>query len=275
MVLSAWLQFIATILVLIGSAIFSSGTLNGVSAGAIVLLTGFTMWGHAILIAFGISYIVSTVVVLMPDVLQRQYAWSGIVATLFLLVQFILLNLGSVLLVVRDPPGVWLTAGLLYLIGSIYGLVGWAISHHGAYGYFTPILGFVTGALATSTALAGLGVGAGLGAATGAGLGAGATMAGKGVPGGYGTTGAVPGTTMGTSGAMPGTTMGTTGMSVGPGTTGYSTTPTSGLGSTVPMMGTTGTTPTNLTGMSAVPGGTTPSGLATTQAPMTTPQVAV
>lgn len=68
-----------------------------------LLLIGFTIWGHAVLIQFGVSYVISTVAVLMPDFRQRQYAWSAITSLLFLLVQFILYNLASVLLVVRDP----------------------------------------------------------------------------------------------------------------------------------------------------------------------------
>jgi hypothetical protein len=184
---AAWLQLLAAVTVLIGSAVFSGGSLSAASAGAILLLIGFTIWGHAILISFGISYIAATVVTLMPDVAHRRYAWSGITATLFLLVEVILLNLASILLVVRDPPGIWLTAGLLYLVAALYGLVGWSVSSRGSYGYFSPILGFTTAAYMTTGALGGTGLLAGA---------AGGALAAKAVGGGPGvgaSSGAAPG----------------------------------------------------------------------------------
>ncbi len=148
------------------------------------------------------AYMVSTVVAVMPDYRQRQHAWSGTTSLVFLLVSFLLFNLATVLLVVRDPPGIWLTAGLLYLIASIYGLVGWAIAIHGVLGFFTPLWGFVSTAAMTSGALAGVGLGAAAGVPAGAALGAG--MAAKPAVAGMGASGAAaplaPGPTAGVGG---------------------------------------------------------------------------
>lgn len=138
-------------------------------------LCSFTIWAHAVIIAFGVSFVVSTMTPLMLDYRQRQYAWNGLVSTLLILVQFILISLGAVLLVVRDPPGIWLTCALLWTVASIYGLFGWMLHLRGTWGFFTPVLGFGTAAYGTST-LGGAAGGAGAGMATGA-LAGGATGA--------------------------------------------------------------------------------------------------
>lgn len=53
-VAGAALQLLATCLVLIGSALWAGDTWTLVSAGAIVLCIGFTLWGLAMLIALGV-----------------------------------------------------------------------------------------------------------------------------------------------------------------------------------------------------------------------------
>lgn len=106
-ILAAWVQIVATILVLIGSCVWAGGSLDSWAAGvrtpestpriclpyalaaltassqhttlslqAILLLIGFTLWGHALLAAFSISYVVSTVVPLMPDYKQVGAMYS-------------------------------------------------------------------------------------------------------------------------------------------------------------------------------------------------------
>jgi hypothetical protein len=259
-IFSAWTQLFGTILVLIGSIVFSGGSLGAVGAGAVLHLIGFTMWGIAILIAFGIAFVVSTTVAIMPAYGERIYAWSNIVALVFLLLNVILLNLGAVLLTVRDPPGIWLTAGLLYLIAAVYGTIGWFTATRGSYGYFTPILGYATAAAMTSGALGAGALGAGaLGA--GAGLGAGAAMAGK--P--YSSAG-VPGTTMGGA-AVPGTMAGAVGPTMGATTPGMGMATTPAM-ATTPGMGGVGTSAATTPTMGGAP-------MISSAPPATVPQVPV
>lgn len=220
LLISAWLQLIAVVLVLVGSAIFGGGSLDDASAGAIVMLLGFTMWGHAVLISYGVSYVVSTTVAFMTSPLERSYAWTSIASLIFVLVQLVLLNLATVLLVVRDPPGMWLTAGLLHLVASVYGLAGWATAIRSSTAFFAPVvLGF-----ATSTALLAPVGGVGAGAALGTTAAGGAVMGGAGpkggamAPAGLGGGGAgwrgsaaAPATAVAATAADPGGTVGSTG----------------------------------------------------------------
>lgn len=164
-IVGAALQLVGTIFVLIGACVLAGSTAGTVSAGAILLLIGFTLWAHGIIAAFGVAFVVASMAPVMNDFRQRQYSWNGLVSILLILVQFILISLGCVLLIVRDPPGIWMTCALLWTVACVYGLFGWLLNIRGTWGFFTPILGFGTAAYATSGTLAGAGMGAGAGAA--------------------------------------------------------------------------------------------------------------
>lgn len=98
-IVAAIVQLIATTIILIGSCVWSGSSLNSWSAGAMLLLIGYTLWGHALVAAFSIAYVVSTVVPMMPDYKQRRYAWASVTSTLVLVVSMILMNIACILLV--------------------------------------------------------------------------------------------------------------------------------------------------------------------------------
>lgn len=148
--LAKWYIFASLLLltgyisVFIGSCIFSGGSLSATGAGAILILIGFVLVTLAILILFAIAYIVSTVVTWMASYRERLYTWHNATSLLPLVVQYLLFNVASVALVVRDPPGIWLVAGLLFLVGSVYGIFGWLLNMIGSRHYFAPVLGYAT-----------------------------------------------------------------------------------------------------------------------------------
>jgi hypothetical protein len=102
---SAFLQLVGTILVLVGSAVFTGDNLSDAGAGAIIWLIGFTLWMFASLMEFGVALMVATAVVLMPTMLHRNRAWHGLLSSLLLLISLIFFALGSILFIARDPPG--------------------------------------------------------------------------------------------------------------------------------------------------------------------------
>lgn len=148
-VTAAVLQLLATILILVGSAVWSEDNLDGVSAGAIVLLTGFTLWMASILISLATHVAVSTVLHHVSSFSSRKHAWSELASSTFLLVAFTLYLLASIALVVRDALGAYLLSAILYIVGSVYALAGWAAAMRGAAAFTHPLYGYTTAAYAT------------------------------------------------------------------------------------------------------------------------------
>lgn len=175
LIFGAVMQLIGTLLILIGSCVVGGSTLSSVSAGAILMFIGFSMWALNVLIALGVNWTVASMAAAFPLPRQRQYAWSAFTSTMFLLVQTLLYVVGSVALIVRDPAGLWLAAGLYFLVGSIYGTWGWMGQMRGGFGYYTPVMGLMNAGLVGTGA--GVGAGVATGAATGAVAGAGTAAA--------------------------------------------------------------------------------------------------
>jgi hypothetical protein len=192
---AAWLQLVATVILLIGAAVLVGGGLNNVGAGAVLFLIGFTLWTIALLSFFTVAFVISTVAPLMPLPLMRQFAWGSATSTLVLVTGMILYNVASISLVARDPPGLMLVAAIIYVIGSVYLLFGALLSMRDNATMYTPFwnaarlypgVGAGAAALATGAALgagAGAGMGAGMGAATAKGMGPGVGTGGVVGPG--------------------------------------------------------------------------------------------
>jgi hypothetical protein len=159
LLVSSWVQLISVLLLLIGSAIMVGGGTTNASGGAILLLAGFVLWGTATLALFGTSFVISTTVVGMETPTQKQFAWGSTTATLVNAVALLLLVVGSVALVVRDPPGLYYTGAVLYIVGASYLVFGTHMLSRETSQFFTPVLGFVStfpfSGTTTTTAAAG------------------------------------------------------------------------------------------------------------------------
>jgi hypothetical protein len=96
LILSAWLQFIGTALVLIGSAIFFGNNLDTTSAGAILWFIGFGIWALASFIIYSVNQMVNGMTVIMPSMSQRYMSWHASMSTLAVTIALIFFVLGSV-----------------------------------------------------------------------------------------------------------------------------------------------------------------------------------
>ena len=225
-IMAAWIQLISTILILIGSAIMTGGTLSTAGSGAIVLLCGFVLWTMAVLFNFAVSYVISTVVALMTTPFQKQYTWGSTTSLVVMLIALILYIVGTIALVCRDPPGFFYIGAIIHLIASTYMVFGTYILSSESYGNYTSIMSFATAIPIATTVGAGALAGGAMGATAAKGMGPGTGM------GGTAMTGGMPGTIGSTTtGTMPGT-MGSTTTGTMPGTVG-STTTTGGMGGPV------------------------------------------
>lgn len=111
-------MLLGSCLLLIGSAIFLGEGFNDLSAGSILWLIGFFLWGVGSFYALALALMALSVTPMMWDMRQRYRAWKGAHGALVLLVSTIFLQLGALLWIIIRPPGSWLLAALLYLLGS-------------------------------------------------------------------------------------------------------------------------------------------------------------
>lgn len=148
LVRSAWLQFIATIGILVGSAIFIGTGFSDVSTGAILWLIFFGVWAVSAFITTGVALMVLSVTPFMPDMMQRYRSWHGLLNALGLLISMIFFCLGAILWITIRPPGAWLIASLLYLTGSVFLTLTFANHLLTTYAYYVPVSGFLTAATA-------------------------------------------------------------------------------------------------------------------------------
>jgi osmotically inducible lipoprotein OsmB len=196
-VIGAVAQFIGFILVFIGACVFSGGDLDTVSAGAILFMIGFSLYTLHVLIMLGVAWTNATLAAIFTDPRQRNYAWVHKTSHVPLLIQSLFYLIGSITLVVRDPQGLWLGGGILFIVASVYGFWGWLGQMRAGYTFYAPTLMYMTPAYMGQGFMPGAATGAAVGGATG-------MAAAKGMGGGAATgagTGAATGAA--TSAAMP------------------------------------------------------------------------
>lgn len=98
----------------------------------------------ALLFQFAVSFIASTAVAIMITPSQKLYSWGSTTAFIVLIVANVLYIVGTIAMVVRDPPGLFYIGAIIHLIASTYMVFGSYLLSRESYGNFTPILSFVT-----------------------------------------------------------------------------------------------------------------------------------
>lgn len=143
-------QLAGTILVLIGSCFLAAGSrhnyvdLGYLSTAGILLLIGFTLWAHALLIIFAIGLVIGSMVPIMPSLREREYSWRTVTSSFLIVLGFSLIGLACVNLILRDATGYYLTSALLFLCGSIIATTGLLLMLRSTHQFYIPVWHYTT-----------------------------------------------------------------------------------------------------------------------------------
>lgn len=159
LILSAWLELLGSIVLLVGSAFYLASrdepNEDQASAGTILWLIGSFIFLVGILLQTIMALIVAAVTALMAEMLHRQRAWFSIAATIMSMVGWVIFTVGAAAMVVMRGPGFLLFGSLLWLAASGLWVVAGLTRMFGTWYYFAPILSFATAAAAVSSIVAG------------------------------------------------------------------------------------------------------------------------
>jgi hypothetical protein len=149
---SAWLAFIATILLLIGSAIWLGATTDITTAGSILWLIGYSLLLLAFLLSFGLALTIGTVVALMTHLNPRYRAWHSMQAHAILVAGSLLFVVGACAFILVTGEGFWHYASLLWIVASSLYIIAWYIHMKATYSHFTPVYSFLGTGITAATA---------------------------------------------------------------------------------------------------------------------------
>lgn len=155
---AAWLAFIASIVILIGSAIWLGATTDITTSGSILWLIGYSLLLVSFLLSFGLSLTIGTVVALMTHLNPRYRAWHAMQAHAILVAGSLLFVVGAAGFILVTGEGYWHFASLLWIVAASLYMIAWYIHMKATYSHFTPVYSFlgtgITGATAPVVAAA-------------------------------------------------------------------------------------------------------------------------
>ena len=141
----AWFEFLASLTLLVGSAIFLGGSgssslsIPGIwasagvaSAGAIIMAVAISMWCLGASVRMIHSLIVVSVVAQMPDLVYRQRAWIDISSSALLVSGTWFWLIGAVATIVLTAPGFLLFGSIMWMFAALVLLAAFTVKALGA-----------------------------------------------------------------------------------------------------------------------------------------------
>ena len=150
-VLCAWLELLAAVLLLIGAAIYTAadeGRINAGTTGGILFLLGAFVLLMSQSMLMVVALVVGSVTSLMPDMALRQRAWCSIASQLLFLLGLNFFVLGAIAYVLQS---LGLYGSILWLVASATWLLAFSVRMAGTWHFFVPLMAFAAAAAATTT----------------------------------------------------------------------------------------------------------------------------
>lgn len=142
---ASWLQLIATIGLVIASAISIGQSVGTATAAGILWLIFFTVWVIASGITLALSLLTIAMAPLMPDMISRHRSWLSVLSILGLFAGLLLFEIGSILWIALRPPGIVFIANLLFLVASLLLSLGYLNHLLTTYAFYVPVTGLMVG----------------------------------------------------------------------------------------------------------------------------------